>query len=84
MSDLLPKMAMRELSVFSYTNGLTLWCYKSSNEPSEILTPNFFAAAANMFATGDSILVATPAGNFWLSVAVVDSGAVIVKHFLFQ
>lgn len=50
--------AIRNLSVLAYTQGFTLWIYQAKQlEKKDILAPNFFSPAADMFASGDIIFV---------------------------
>ncbi len=55
--------AIRNLSVLAYANGFTLWHYRADADLLEdVGTPDFFAAAADMLAAGDIVMVSATDG----------------------
>jgi hypothetical protein len=44
------------LAVLAYSNGFTLWHYRSVDTPTTISTTGYFNAAAGMLRVGDMIL----------------------------
>lgn len=68
---------MRDLGVYAYTNGLTIWAYKAGTIPlAAIKTPGFFADAAAMMARGDMIMVSSDEGGTIRFVIRADDGVV--------
>ena len=69
---------IRDLSVLAYANGFTLWHYKPGNDtlPS-VSGDNFFAAAADMMAAGDMVLVSGPEGARILAVSTKASDKIL-------
>ena len=68
--------SIRELSVLAYANGFTLWHYKAGTTGLPVSArPGFFDPAADLLASGDMVLVSSPAGGRVLCVEVAD-GAV--------
>lgn len=47
----------QNLSALSYSNGFTLWHYRSGDLASDIDNSGYFSAAANMLRVGDFVLV---------------------------
>jgi len=45
----------RELSVLAYANGFTHWHYRSPDPLAAIISPGYFAPAAEMLRAGDQI-----------------------------
>jgi hypothetical protein len=61
---------LRNLSVLAYANGFTLWHYKAGAEALGVINaPGFFAAAEDMLATGDMLMVSAADGAGLLCVA---------------
>ena len=55
--------AIRDLSVLAYAQGFTLWHYKAGMIPlPRVRQAGFFDEAAAMVATGDMVMVSSPAG----------------------
>ena len=62
--------SLRNLSVLAYANGFTLWHYKAGAAKLGIVSaPGFFAAAEDMMATGDMMMVSAEDGAGMLCVA---------------
>jgi hypothetical protein len=62
--------SLRNLSVLAYANGFTLWHYKASEAAlAAVNAPGFFAAAEDMLATGDMLMVSAADGAGVLCVA---------------
>ena len=62
--------SLRNLSVLAYANGFTLWHYKAGETAlAAVNTPGFFAAAEDMLATGDMLMVSASDGAGMLCVA---------------
>jgi hypothetical protein len=62
--------SLRNLSVLAYANGFTLWHYKAGDAPlATVNAPDFFAAAEDMLATGDMLMVSAADGAGMLCVA---------------
>ncbi len=69
--------AVRNLSVLGYAQGFTLWHYKLSTNPLDLVSsPGFFDGAADMMATGDLVMVSGQAGGRVLVASVSKSGVV--------
>ncbi len=67
--------SVRELSVLAYANGFTLWHYKAGEGGAPAATrPGFFDAAADLLASGDMVLVSSPAGGQVLCIAAGANG----------
>lgn len=47
----------RDLSIFGYANGATLWHFRSRDAAADIVAPRYFDASADMLRAGDFILV---------------------------
>ena len=62
---------IRNLSVLAYAQGFTLWHYRTDGATSGTLAPDFFSDAADMFATGDRIMVSGPSGALDLFILSV-------------
>lgn len=61
--------SVRSLSVLAYANGFTLWHYKSGSDTLEnVGEANFFAAASDMVAAGDIMMVSASDGARLLCV----------------
>jgi len=61
---------LRNLSVLAYAQGFTLWHYRAATAPSaRAVAPGFFNPAADMFNTGDMVLVSAADGGRVLFVA---------------
>ena len=62
--------SVRELSVLAYANGFTLWHYKAGAGGLPMAgSPGFFDPAGDLLASGDMVLVSSPAGGRVLCVA---------------
>jgi hypothetical protein len=62
--------SLRNLSVLAYANGFTLWHYKAgATAMAAISAPGFFAAADDMLAIGDMLMVSAGDGAGMLCVA---------------
>lgn len=69
--------SIRDLSVLAYANGFTLWHYKAgAGGVAAVGGPGFFDPAADMLASGDMVLVSSPAGGRVLCVAAAGTGLV--------
>lgn len=47
----------RDLSIFGYANGATLWHFRSHDGAAAIVAPSYFDPSADMLRAGDFILV---------------------------
>jgi hypothetical protein len=47
----------RDLSIFGYANGATLWHFRSRDTAAEVVAPSYFDQSADMLRAGDFILV---------------------------
>jgi hypothetical protein len=57
-------LTIRNLSVLAYTNGFTLWHYKSPAETqAEVGARGYFNDAADMLAAGDMVMVTAADGG---------------------
>jgi hypothetical protein len=62
--------SVRSLSVLAYANGFTLWHYKTGADTLEHVSErSFFAAASDMIAAGDIMMVSASDGARLLCVA---------------
>ncbi len=62
--------SLRNLSVLAYANGFTLWHYKAGDAAlAAVHAPGFFAAAEDMLATGDMLMISAADGAGILCVA---------------
>jgi len=62
--------SLRNLSVLAYANGFTLWHYKAGSVALDsVNATGFFAAAEDMLATGDMLMVSASDGAALLCVA---------------
>ena len=65
--------AIRNLSVHCYSNGFTLWHYRSAADKlADIDSAGYFNNGADMFTAGDMILVSAADGGAHRFVAAVD------------
>jgi hypothetical protein len=56
--------AIRNLSVLAYAQGFTLWHYKAgAAKLAQVARGGFFNHAADMFATGDMLMVSSAEGG---------------------
>jgi hypothetical protein len=70
--------SVRELSVLAYANGFTLWHYKAgAGGLTHVAEPGFFDPAADLLASGDMVLVSSPAGGRMMCVAMGTSGVTV-------
>ncbi len=69
---------LRNLSVLAYAQGFTLWHYRAATAAAaRTAAPGFFNPAADMFNTGDMVLVSAADGGRVLFVAdASDAGGV--------
>lgn len=74
-----PRFAARNLSVLSYADGFTLWCYRAHAPTlvsgvvppltlADVGRPGFFDPAEDMLARGDVVLVTARDGAVWCYV----------------
>ncbi len=67
----------QDLSVLAYANGFTLWHYKTgAGGLPAVESQGFFDPAADMLASGDMVLVSSPAGGRVLCLAASNAGLV--------
>ena len=67
--------AIRNLSVLAYAQGFTLWHYRAGlAQLDQVAERGFFDDAADMFATGDMLLVSAAEGGRVLFVTATESG----------
>lgn len=67
--------AIRNLSVLAYAQGFTLWHYRASTLPlRRVGERGFFDDAADMFASGDMVLVSAADGGRVLFVTTTAGG----------
>ena len=65
--------AIHNLSVHGYSNGFTLWHYRSEvDKLAEIDAAGYFNSGADMFTAGDMILISAADGGAHRFVAAVD------------
>ena len=81
-------MNSKNLSVLAYSNGFTLWHYKTVDAKATVLASNYFNDVANIFNAGDVIIASvdiegTPAITF-LTVSSVSSGVVSVADMFVE
>jgi hypothetical protein len=50
-------MDSKNLSVLAYSNGFTLWHYKTGDERDAVIGPGYFSDVAEIFNPGDAIFV---------------------------
>ena len=79
-------MNSKNLSVLAYSNGFTLWHYKTEDEKSVVATSGYFNDVANIFNVGDMIVASMDVnGSLTTSlfvVASVDAGVVSVSDII--
>jgi hypothetical protein len=74
------KFVIQDLSVLAYANGFTLWHYKTgAGDLLAVESPGFFDPAADMLASGDMVLVSSPAGGRMLCLAAGNAGLVTAR-----
>jgi hypothetical protein len=62
--------SLRNLSVLAYANGFTLWHYKSGTDPlARTSTKGYFAAAADLLAAGDMVMLTATEGGKIATIA---------------
>ena len=67
--------AIRNLSVLAYAQGFTLWHYRAGKAPlAKVAAKGFFDGAADMFASGDMLMISAAEGGRVLFVAGTDAG----------
>lgn len=71
----------KRLGVVGYTNGWTLWFYKSP-AVADIFSENYFGPISDMMAAGDHIHISAPDGNAILAVESADGGVVLVRKMV--
>ena len=71
---------LRDLSVHSYANGMTLWHYKAETTRAEMLAPGFFASVADMLTPGDFMMISASDGGALLYVTGADANGVRVAE----
>lgn len=71
----------KRLSVATYTNGWTLWFYRSP-AIADITMANYFGPVSDAMATGDHIHISAPDGNAILAVESADNGVVMVRKMV--
>lgn len=55
--------ALRNFQVLAYTNGFTLWHYKSGTDTLETMcSDNYFGAVGYMLSVGDMVMMVAPDG----------------------
>lgn len=70
--------AIRNLSVLAYANGFTLWHYKAGTDRlAGVMSPDFFADAADMLVRGDIVMVSAADGARIVAVAKPEDGAIV-------
>ena len=63
---------VRNLSVLAYAQGFTLWHYKApKSQLAALAEPGFFDHAADMFASGDMLMLSAEEGGRLAFVASV-------------
>ena len=74
---------VRDLSVHAFSNGHTLWCYKTRKDKFEtIMVPNYFRDAADMLSPGDTILIVASDGQGIRAVTLADVETVVLGALL--
>ncbi len=67
--------AIRNLSVLAYAQGFTLWHYRAGSVGlGGVAQKGFFNDAADMFATGDMVLISAAEGGRVLFVTATEGG----------
>jgi hypothetical protein len=69
---------LRDLAVLAYAQGFTLWHYRAPPKIDDIMTKNYFADAAGLFAAGDRVMVTGPSGSRDLLIAATGPAGVVV------
>ena len=68
---------LRNLAVIAYAQGFILWHYRAGSTPlGKVAEAGFFNDAADMFDTGDMILVSAAGAGRVLLVASTEGGVV--------
>ncbi|MDR1477259.1 MAG: hypothetical protein LBI17_04000 [Rickettsiales bacterium] len=77
-------MNSKDLSVLAYSNGFTLWHYKSSLDRGAVEAEDYFDGVADIFNAGDLIFIsamdAGRNGTLVYSIKSVDGGKVAVAR----
>ena len=66
----------RDLSIFGYASGATLWHYRTKNTAATVLTPGYFDPSGDMLRAGDFIMATTLDGGGMLHVEKVENRTV--------
>jgi hypothetical protein len=74
-------LAIRNLSVHAYSNGFTLWNYKSGVDDLEMISSAYFNSACDMLTAGDSIIVVARDGARMLLVTGATNESVTTAAF---
>jgi hypothetical protein len=75
-------MDSKNLSVLAYSNGFTLWHYKSDDDRSSVIEPGYFSEMAGIFNPGDAMFVTYCGGRHRVSELAgldkADGGIVLI------
>lgn len=66
-------MDSKNLSVLAYSNGFTMWHYKTEAEKSEVEATGYFNKVANIFNVGDVLFMTVGSETKQTSMYVVNS-----------
>ena len=66
-------MDSKNLSVLAYSNGFTMWHYKTESEKSEVEAIGYFNKVANIFNVGDVLFMTVGSETKQTSMYVVNS-----------
>ncbi len=76
----------KNLSVLAYSNGFTLWHYKTTDTKTVVETSGYFDKVANIFNEGDMIFTSVLGGDTKQTiiyiVSSVENGVVSVSNLL--
>ncbi|MDR3126173.1 MAG: hypothetical protein LBT92_00905 [Rickettsiales bacterium] len=68
-------MDSKNLSVLSYSNGFTLWHYKTDDDRAAVMGPGYFSVMAGVFNPGDAMFVTYCGGRRRFSELAVMDGS---------
>lgn len=78
-------MDSKNLSVLAYSNGFTLWHYKSTDAKTVVETSGYFNKVSNIFNVGDVIFASLGETSTDMTIYVVssvESGVVSVSNLI--
>ena len=79
-------MDSKNLSVLAYSNGFTLWHYKTADTKETVVGANYFDKVANIFNVGDLIIASVNTGvkteTIIYAVDSIEEGVVTVASII--